>query len=77
VHFPLLYLLFNHESDDWNHQAYKAFVESVKPNFPGDSWRYLRYVATFKNLIPMLMVAEIISPEQSEKAWESDGKLPG
>ena len=42
VLFPRLHLLFNHESDCWSDQHYEAFVQSVKPNFPGDSWGYLR-----------------------------------
>ena len=48
--FPRLHLLFNHESDCWSDQHYEAFVQSVKPNFPGDSWGYLRYMANFKKL---------------------------
>jgi hypothetical protein len=49
VLFPRLHLLFNHESDHWSDQGYEAFVQSVKPNFPGDSWRYLRHVADLKH----------------------------
>jgi hypothetical protein len=49
VLFPRLRLLFNHESDHWNNKHYEAFVQSVKPNFPGDSWGYLRYVADLKH----------------------------
>src|ERR1700731_774235 len=48
--FPQLHLLFNNESDCWSDQHYEAFVQSVKPNFPGDSWGYLRYMANFKKL---------------------------
>ena len=76
VLFPWLHLLFNHESDHWNDQHYEAFVQSVKPNFPGDSWGYLRYVANFKHWITMLMV-DIKSPEELEKHGFLMGKCQG
>ena len=45
VFFQRLYLLFDQDSNYWSRQQYEAFVQSVKANFPGDSWGFMGYVA--------------------------------
>ena len=45
VFFQQLYLLFDQDSNYWSRQQYEAFVQSVKANFPGDSWGFMGYVA--------------------------------
>src|ERR1700738_4038456 len=43
VSFTTLRIKFDQNAPTWSFQAYRAFVDSVKANYPGNTWEYLGY----------------------------------
>jgi hypothetical protein len=68
--FPRLTIKFDTDSEDWRIDVYKAFVESVKPNFPGDLWKYLGSVSCFKSRLLLNFLRDVESDQALKRDWQ-------